>query len=128
MTITREDFERYISTFNANDYEGFSSFYAEDVDFNLGDRKRIIGRQGIVDFYKGVKAHIEEELTILDLILAPDGIAMHNRTVFTTVVDWPDFELWPTKKGDVRKIESIVFYKHKDGKFTHIKSARFKEL
>jgi len=126
--MTREDFERYIDCFNRNDFEGFSSFYADDVDFNLGDRKRIIGRAAIADFYRGVKAHIEEELTILDLIIAPDGLAMHNRTVFTTIKDWPDFELWPTKVGDVRTIESIVFYKVKDGKFTHIKSARFKDL
>lgn len=126
--MTRDDFERYIAAFNANDFDGFSNFYADDVDFRLGDRKHIVGRQGIVDFYRGVKAHIEEELTILDLIVAPDGLAMHNRTIFRTVKDWPDFEIWPTRAGDVRTIESIVFYKHAGGRFTHIKSARFKEL
>jgi hypothetical protein len=125
--MTREDFERYIDSFNRNDFEGFARFYADDVDFRLGDRKHIVGRQGIVDFYRGVKAHIEEELTILDLIIAPDGIAMHNRTRFTTIRDWPDFELWPTRAGDVRTIESIVFYKLRDGLFTHIRSARFKD-
>jgi ketosteroid isomerase-like protein len=125
--MTREDFERYIDCFNRNDFDGFSSFYADDVDFRLGERKHIVGRQGIVDFYKGVKDHIEEELTILDLIIAPDGLAMHNRTVFRTVKDWPDFEIWPTKAGDVRTIESIVFYKIANGQFTHIRSARFKD-
>jgi hypothetical protein len=126
--MTREDFELYIGAFNRDDFDTFSSFYANDVDFNLGGRKHIVGRQGIVDFYRGVKAHIHEELTILDLVLAPDGLAMHNRTVFTTFKDWPDFELWPTKVGDVRTIESIVFYKIANGKFTHIKSARFKDF
>jgi len=126
--MTREDFEAYIAAFNASDFEGFSKFYAEDVDFNLGDRKRILGRQGIVDFYRGVKEHIHEELTIVDLLVAPDGFCMHNRTVFTTIKDWPDFELWPTKKGDVRRIESIILYRTDNGRFTSIKSARFKEL
>lgn len=126
--MTREDFMAYIDAFNRDDFEGFSSYYADDVEFNLGDRKQIIGRQGIVDFYRGVKAHIREELTILDLVVTPDRIALHNGTVFTTIEDWPDFELWPTMKGDVRKIESINLYTVENDKFTCIKSARYKQL
>ncbi|MEN7538283.1 nuclear transport factor 2 family protein [Aurantiacibacter flavus] len=124
--MTREDFESYIAAFNANDFEGFSKFYADDVDFTLGGRKHIVGRQGIVDFYRGVKDHIREELTILDLLVAPEGFCMHNRTVFTTIKDWPDFELWPTKAGDVREIESIILYRTQGDRFVSIKSARFK--
>lgn len=125
--MTREDFERYIDFFNRDDFEGFSSFYADDVDFNLGDRKRIIGRQNIVNFYRGVKAHIHEDLRIIDLILGSTGAGLHVYTKFTTIKDWPDFELWPTKAGDVREIESIILYTITDNRFTHIKSARFKE-
>ncbi|BAK65624.1 hypothetical protein SLG_09490 [Sphingobium sp. SYK-6] len=126
--MTREDFERYIGAFNANDFEGFSSFYADDVDFQLGERKHIVGREAIADFYRGIKAHFAETLTILDLVIAPDGACLHVHTRFETIEDWPDFDMWPTKKGDVREIESIILYRIRDGKFTHIKSARFKEL
>jgi len=126
--MIREDFERYISAFNANDFEGFSSFYADDVDFQLGDRKHIVGRQAVADFYRGIKAHFEEKLTILDLVLGEDGACLRVHTRFETIEDWPDFDMWPTKKGDVREIESIILYKIAGGKFTHIKSARFKEL
>ncbi len=126
--MTREDFERYIDAFNRDEFDVFSGYYADDVDFNLGDRKRIIGRQGIVDFYRGVKAHIHEELRIIDLILAPEGAGLHVYTKFTTIRDWPDFELWPTKVGDVREIESIILYTIENDKFTRIKSSRFKEL
>lgn len=128
MSISRAEFESYLQAFNNDDFDEFSKFYAEDVEFNLGDRKQIIGRQGIVDFYREVKQHIKEELTIIDLIITPDAIALHNGTVFTTIKDWPDFELWPTMKGDVRKLESINIYRVKDGKFTNIKSARYKLL
>jgi hypothetical protein len=55
--------------------------------------------------------HIAEELEILDLIVAPDGAALHSRTKFTTIKDWPDFELWPTMVGDVRVVESINMYR-----------------
>lgn len=126
--MTREDFERYINAFNAGDFEGFSRFYADDVDFQLGDRKHIVGRENIADFYRGVKAHFAEKLTILDLVIAEDGACLHSRTRFETIADWPEFTMWSTKKGDVRTIESIILYKIRDGRFTHIKSARFKEL
>jgi len=126
--MTREDFESYINAFNANDFDGFSRFYADDVDFQLGDRMHIVGRENIADFYRGIKAHFAETLTILDLVLADDGACLHVYTKFETIEDWPEFTMWPTKKGDVREIESIILYKIRDGKFTHIKSARFKEL
>ncbi len=42
--MTRDDFQRYLDAFNNDDFDGFSSFYADDVDFNLGDRKRIVGK------------------------------------------------------------------------------------
>ncbi len=127
--MTREDFQSYLDAFNNDDFDGFSRFYAENVDFNLGDRKRIVGKQGIVDFYEAVKQHIKEELRIIDIAIAPDGIGLHVYTKFTTFKDWPDFELWPTMKGDVREIESLVLYKiNADGKFTDIRSARYRAL
>lgn len=126
--MNREDFETYIAAFNASDFDGFSKYYAEDVEFILGDRKKIRGRQAIVDFYRGVKEHIVEKLEIVDLLVAPDGFAMHSRTAFETIKDWPDFELWPTKKGDIRRVESIILYRVEDGRFKSIKSARFAQL
>jgi ketosteroid isomerase-like protein len=123
--MTEEDFRTYIAAFNARDFAGFGKYYADDVEFNLGDRKQIIGRQGIVDFYTGVFDHIAEELDILELIVAPNGAALHSRTKFTTIKDWPDFELWPTMKGDVRIVESINMYLTANGKIAKILSGRF---
>jgi hypothetical protein len=97
----------------------------DDVEFNLGDRKQIIGPQGIVDFYTRVFDHIEEKLEALDLIVAPDGAALHTRTTFTTIKDWPDFEVWPTMAGDVRVVQSINMYRTEGGKIKTIKSGRF---
>ncbi|MEO0061999.1 MAG: hypothetical protein RLZZ08_559 [Pseudomonadota bacterium] len=122
--MTREDFQTYIAAFNARDFAGFSRFYADDVEFNLGDRKRIVGAAGIVAFYTGVFEHISEELEVVDLIVAPDGAAMHSRTTFTTIKDWPDFEVWPTMAGDVRVVESINLYKTAGGRIVKIQSAR----
>ena len=123
--MTEDDFRTYIAAFNARDFAGFSKYYADDVEFNLGDRKQIIGPQGIVDFYTGVFDHIKEELEILDLIVAPNGAALHSRTTFRTFKDWPDFEVWSTMAGDVRVVESINMYLTRDGKISKIFSGRF---
>lgn len=123
--MTEDDFRSYLAAFNAQDFAGFSKYYADDVEFNLGDRKQIVGPQGIVDFYTGVFEHISEDLEVLDLIVAPNGAALHTRTSFTTIKDWPDFELWPTMKGDVRVVQSINMYKTANGKITKILSGRF---
>ena len=125
--MTEDDFRTYLAAFNARDFAGFSRYYADDVEFNLGARKRIVGPQGIVDFYTGVFEHIAESLVVVDLIVAPDGAALHSRTTFTTIKDWPDFELWPTMKGDVRVVESINMYRTANGKITKIKSGRFSD-
>ena len=123
--MNEDDFRTYIAAFNARDFAGFSKYYADDVEFNLGDRKRIVGPQRIVEFYTGVFEHIAEELEIVDLIVAPNGAALHSRTRFTTIKDWPDFELWSTMKGDVRIVESINMYRTAGGRITQIKSGRY---
>ena len=46
---------------------------AEDGVLRAAQAQRIVGAQGIVDFYTGVFEHIAEELEVLDLIVAPDG-------------------------------------------------------
>jgi ketosteroid isomerase-like protein len=125
--MTEDDFRTYLAAFNARDFAGFSKYYADDVEFNLGARKRIVGPQGIVEFYTDVFEHISESLEVVDLIVAPDGAALHSRTTFTTIKDWPDFELWPTMKGDVRMVESINMYRTANGKITKIKSGRFSD-
>ena len=125
--MTTDDFRAYLAAFNARDFADFSKYYADDVEFNLGNRKRIVGPQGIVDFYTQVFEHISESLEVVDLIVAPDGAALHSRTTFTTLKDWPDFELWPTMKGDVRVVESINMYRTANGRITSIKSGRFSD-
>jgi hypothetical protein len=124
--MTEDDFRRYVAAFNGNDFEGFGKFYANDVVFELGAMKRIDGREAILDFYREVKAHIVEVVEPLEVIVTPTRIAMYCRTTFDTFKDWPDFEIWPTKAGDRRVVETIAFYEVENDRFTHIRGARFK--
>lgn len=124
--MTEDEFRSYVAAFNANDFEGFGRFYADDVIFELGARKRIDGRENILAFYREVKARITEVVIPLDVIVTPTRIAMYCRTTFDTFEDWPDFEIWPTRAGDHREVETIAFYEVENDRFTHIRGARFK--
>lgn len=124
--MTENEFRSYIAAFNASEFEKFGSFYADDVIFELGSMKRIEGREAILDFYREVKAHITEIVTPLSVIVTPTRIAMHCRTTFETFRDWPDFEIWPTRAGDKRTVETIAMYEVAGDRFTHIRGARFK--
>lgn len=124
--MTEADFYRYIAAFNASDFAGFGQFYAEDVIFELGSAKRIVGRAGILSFYREVKAHIHEVVEPLGVLVGPRHVAMHCRTRFETFADWPDFELWPTLAGDTRLVETIAWYEHDGARFTHIRGARWR--
>lgn len=126
--MTEEDFRQYVAAFNAADFAGFGRFYADDVVFELGSRKRIVGRENILAFYREVRAHIDEEVIPLGIMVGPRHAAMYCRTTFRTVVDWPDYEFGPTVAGDLREVETIAWYELDDSgeHFTHIRGGRFK--
>ena len=123
--MTREQFEEYIGLFNQN-APGFIRFYHDDVVLELGDAV-IRTPQGIADFYNNVKRHIRESLQIGQFIADADGIAVELPSEFGCFRDWPD-SFWgrPIKQGEVLRIVSFVLYRVEDGRFKHIRSARYK--
>jgi hypothetical protein len=126
--MTPEDYADYIARFNANDFEGFGRYYCDDVIFNLGDKKQIIGRDNILDFYRDVKSKVRETLDVLAVATGPGSLAAHVRTEFFGLTDWPDFIAGPLMTGQTLNIESIAFYYLRDDRFSHILGARYKTL
>jgi len=126
--MTEEDFRTYVAAFNAADFEGFGRFYADDVVFELGSRKLIVGRENILAFYRDVRAHLDEHIELCGVLIGPRNVAMYCRTTFRTVKDWPDYEFGATVKGDVRHVETIAWYDLDPAgeQFTHIRGGRFK--
>jgi hypothetical protein len=122
--ITRAELDDYIDAFNRSDFDGFSKYYAEDVWFQ-GRAAQLHGRQAVVDFYRQVKAHIDEQLVVKRAYFGEDGFAIEMETTLSVFKDWPDFPSGPLKAGDVRRSLNFIFYEVRDGKFTHIRSANF---
>lgn len=120
------DFREYVTRFNEDDFEGFGSYYAEDVEFELGDRKRIVGREDVLEFYREVASRVEETLTVRDVLVDGDRIAAELETEFHALEDWPDFVGGPMKAGETVEFVSFVHYWIEDGQFRTIRSARFR--
>lgn len=126
--MTEADYADYIACFNANDFEGFGRYYCDDVVFNLGEKRQIIGHDNILDFYRDVKSKVRETLDILAVAAGKDTLACHVRTEFYGLEDWPDFVAGPLMKGETLNIESLGFYYLRDGKFAQILGSRYKTL
>jgi sulfur carrier protein ThiS len=125
--MNKQMFRDYIGCFNRDDFAGFSRYYADDVVLEL-PKKELRGSQAIVDFYRIVKARIRETLRINEIVADDEGLAAEVDTEFYALEDWPEFIVRPVKKGDIIRIVSFVHYKIRDGRFAHIKSARFRTL
>ena len=125
--MNKQMFRDYIDCFNRDDFAGFSRYYTDDVVLEL-PQKELRGRQAIVDFYRVVKARIRETLQINAIVADEEGLAAEVDTEFLALEDWPDFIVRPVKKGDSIRIVSFVHYEIRDGRFAHIKSARFRTV
>jgi hypothetical protein len=125
--MDKSQFHDYIDSFNRNDFEGFAKYYADDVLLELPS-KQLHGRQAIVEFYREVKARVRETLQIKQVVCDDEGLAAEVATEFFALEDWPDFIAGPLGKGESIRIVSFVMYRIRNGKFAHIRSARFRRL
>jgi hypothetical protein len=125
--LTREHFLQYATLFNNNDPR-FVEFYHDDVVLELGTRE-IRTPKGIREFYADVKAHIHEKVEVTHFVSDATGIAVEMPTEFRVIKDWENgFFGRPLKVGEVMRIVSFVIYWVDNGKFRHIKSARYKQI
>ncbi|MBC2776018.1 nuclear transport factor 2 family protein [Parasphingopyxis marina] len=124
---SRAWFEAYLAAFNGDDFDGFGAYYADDVAFH-GRAATLTGRNAILDFYRGVKERLEENLELLTFVGSPDRVAVEVRTTLRPYEDWLDFPTGPLKAGELRQSINFAFYDIADGKFTRIRSAGFARI
>jgi len=120
-------FEAYLAAFNRADFEGFGAYYADDVQF-FGQAATLVGRAAVLDFYRGVRSRIDERVDLLSFVGGEERVAAEIRTTLTPLEDWPDFPTGPLLKGERRASINFAFYDLAGGKFTRIRSARFRRL
>lgn len=123
--ISRAAYDDYLARFNAND-PTFIDYYHPDVVLELGT-SQVRGAEGIRDFYANVKKYIKETVEVTTFITDGRQLAVEIPTTFEVIADWDD-SFWgvPLKKGQVMRIVSWGMYDIEDGKFKHIRTARYR--
>lgn len=123
--ISREQYDQYVEWFNENDPR-FTELYHDEVELELSNAI-IKGKQGILNFYAEVKAHIKETVTIEHFVSDATGLAVVIPTEFKCFKDWDSsFFRRHIKKGEVFRVVSFGMYWVTDGKFKTIKASRYK--
>lgn len=118
----KEEFEAYLDAFNTPDFDRLAGFLTEDAVFaHLPHLPQLIGREAILDFYRGVKSKVHERVTPLNLFIDDHGIAAEVSTVFECYVDYPDFPSAPLFVDDTYRMTGVVFYETEGARFRRIR-------
>ncbi len=125
--ITEQDFRNYIDAFNRSDFDGFGKFYADDVVFE-GRGRHFKSRDEVLNFYREVKSKMRETITVHEVAVGESDLMAEIETELVAFVDWPEFVTGPIKKGDVIVTQNFAWYEIANGKFAHIRSARYRKL
>ena len=117
---------QYVNWFNQGDPR-YLDFYHPDVVLELGNAT-INSATGIRDFYREVHAHIHEKVEVSHYVADATGIAAELPSEFKVYKDWaePNYFRRSLKAGEVFRIISLGMYQVDNGKFRHIKAARYK--
>jgi ketosteroid isomerase-like protein len=117
-------FRAYMAAFSSGNFERFPSFYTEDVRLELGSVPAILGRQGIIDFYRPMFERIRESLTVTSVAASLDSIELDAVTRFTALKDAPDFVVGALKAGEYIEGRVLVSYHLRDGLIASISVRR----
>ena len=121
-------FRAYVSAFSNADFERFSRFYTEDVRLELGSVAPILGRQGIIDFYRPMFLSVRESLVINSVQATDAGIELDALTRFTAIRDAPDFVVGALKSGEYIEGRVLVSYQLRAGQICKISVRRGGEM
>jgi hypothetical protein len=122
--LTLAAFRQYIDAFNRGDLETACAFMAPELVFE-GTGRHLVGRDAFRAYYEKLRERIHEQVSPQRICFGEDSIAVEMLTELHVLRDWPDFATGPVKQGDVIRVTTFVFYRVRDARFVHIRSARF---
>lgn len=121
-------FRAYTAAFSNADFERFPRFYTEDVRLELGSVPPILGRQGIVDFYRPMFQRVRENLTVNSVRATDSSIELDAVARFTAIQDAPDFVVGALRKGEYIEGRVLVSYELRAGLISKISVRRGGEM
>jgi hypothetical protein len=130
--MTREDYERYVTAFNARDYDAVFDFYAEKPRMAFFGVE-ITTRDQLKEFY-GFLHQFEKETVTVERFAGSDELAAVEAIVrIEGIADLTREELdarglqqfFPIHRGDVQEMSQYIHYHLKDGKIESVGCALF---
>ncbi|HEY1125366.1 MAG TPA: nuclear transport factor 2 family protein [Sphingobium sp.] len=120
----RASYHAYAAAFSNADMARAGRYYTDGCTLDLPNFPTFEGRDAITGFYGKMFQRVREHLTIHQLVMDDDGIAVDCTSTFTAVVDAPDFVVAPLKAGESVQTHVFVHYALRDGLICAIKVAR----
>jgi len=128
--MNREDYDRYVTVFNAKDYDAVADFYAEPISMDFFGVK-ISSREALKDFYAFLHAYVKESVTILnfassDTLTAVEGIVRVEGIADLTAEALAArglSQFFPIKLGEVQEMRQFIFYTITRGKIAKVECA-----
>jgi len=125
--FTEQDFIQYIDLFNRNDFAGFAEYYDDNIIFE-GRGRHFKSRTEVVEFYRKLKSRIRETVAIKEVLIGKDEIAVEIETELYALEDWHNMPTGPMRKGETIRSRNFVWYEMQNGKFKHVRSARYRRI
>jgi ketosteroid isomerase-like protein len=120
----RAAYHGYAAAFSAGDLERAGRYYTDDCTLDLPNLPTFRGRDAILGFYGAMFERVREHLTIHQLTMDDDGIAVDCTSTFTAQIDAPDFVVAPLRAGQSVQTRVFVHYALRDGRICRIRVAR----
>lgn len=125
--MTREDYERYVTAFNARDYDAVFDFYAENPRMAFFGIE-ITTRQQLKDFYGFLHRFVKETVTVerfagSDEMAAVEGIVRVEGIADLTpeiLLENGMAQFHPIRTGQVQEMRQYIHYHLKDGKIESV--------
>lgn len=125
--MTREDYERYVTAFNARDYDAVFDFYAENPRMAFFGIE-ITTRQQLKDFYGFLHRFVKEtvsverfagsdEMAAVEGIVRVEGIADLTHEILQ---ENGMAQFHPIRTGEVQEMRQYIHYHLKDGKIESV--------
>jgi hypothetical protein len=126
--MDRKAYERYLSLFNARDYESVLSHFADDFEIRITDQIRLRGRQQMLKFYSFLHDHLEERIEYERFASSDNLTAVEARVHLRCTRSLSGESLaaegltgmFPMKEGDTLVVPQYLHYHLKDGKVQRV--------
>jgi hypothetical protein len=127
LPMTREDYDRYVSAFNARDYDAVFDFYDENPRMAFFGIE-ITSRDELKEFYGFLHRFVKETVTVerfagSDELAAVEAIVRIEATGDLTreILDANGMEqFFPIAQGEVQEMRQYIHYHLKHGKIVSV--------